>query len=145
MMGRPDSEPVKRPASTSVEDLRTSLAADREQAVGTLGLSWVGVCDGQMYSDWLTQVDKNEAPGIPVVDPDAGEHEMHFERDVRDDKIALELQVPADAFTQAKREELQQLRAMGTFTMVSADHPANHGDSVVVGTKRVVVNKGDRQ
>ena len=91
MMGKPDSEPVKRPAPVSVEDLRTSVEAEREQAVGTQGLSWVGICDGHMYADWLTQLDKNEAPGLPVTDPDAGEHELHFERDVKDNTIAQKL------------------------------------------------------
>ena len=51
--------------------------------------------------------------------------------------------VPAEAVTQAKRDELQQLRQMGTFTMVSTDHPTNHKEAVVVGTKWVIVNKGD--
>ena len=90
MMGRPDSEPLKRPAPTSIEDLGIAAETDREQAVGSLGLSWVGIADGCMYADWLTQVaDKNEAPVQTFNDPDAAEGEWHFERDDKDDDIRM--------------------------------------------------------
>ena len=60
MQGVPDSTPVKRPATTTVEQLRSDTLGPVEMEPGTMNLAWVGVHNGQFLLDIGRQQDDPE-------------------------------------------------------------------------------------